>query len=199
MFGPYALVLSLLPAVCLSVGHIDGGVVRGFAPIGRYAGHWGIDIAQPTSSPVPAATAGVVTFAGMVAGRRSVTVSFGPSVKVSYSYLESIRVAVGQTVGVGTPLGMVGMHGGTSAYHLSLRVGGVYVDPMVLDRCLGPPGPAVRLAPSGVPYPEQRVRHPRRNLRPAPRRSSRRGTCGLRADGARSRASPPCEESLAEA
>ena len=199
MLAAALLSVSLVTVACVPVGQVPGTVVRGFAPVGRYAGHWGVDVAASAGAVVPSATAGTVTFAGAVAGRLSVTVSFGPSVKVSYSYLGSIRVSMGESVNPGDRIGSVGLHGGIHSYHLSLRVAGVYVDPMILDRCLGPPGPGVRLASTMGPYPAGRVRNPRWNVRPAPHRSPRRSPRGLRADGARSRASPPCPQSLAEA
>ncbi|MCB1246401.1 MAG: peptidoglycan DD-metalloendopeptidase family protein, partial [Acidimicrobiia bacterium] len=104
-----ALVAPILAAMCLGLGGpLDGPVLRSFAPIGRYAGHWGVDIGVTAGAPVHSVGPGVVTFAGSVAGRRSITVSHGGRVRSSYSYLGHIAVAVGAAVGAGDVLGHAG-------------------------------------------------------------------------------------------
>jgi nicotinate-nucleotide adenylyltransferase len=146
--------VSLLPApACPAARPVPGVVVRPFAPLGPYAGHWGIDLQAEAGTPVVAVAAGVVTFAGPVAGRLSVTVHHGGGVRTSYSYLSSVSVAGGQAVTAGTTLGASGSDNGIEALHLSLRVGQGYVDPLRWLECrLAPPGAAGHLAPALTPY-----------------------------------------------
>lgn len=144
-------------------------VVRPFAPIGRYAGHWGIDLSLDPGADVRSAGAGVVTFAGPIVGRLSVTVHHGGAVRTSYSYLGSITVHRGDTVFRGDVIGTSNVHDGRDAFHFSLRLGDEYVDPLAALACVAYPGPALFLAPSQATYAVTRVRHSRRNVRPSPR------------------------------
>jgi len=162
---------------CSTVGAMHGEVVRAFAPIGRYAGHWGIDVSQPLGATVRAVAPGLVTFSGSVAGRRSVTVTLGDTIRVSYSYLASTHRGHGDRIDIGDSIGTAGMHGGVPSVHVSLRIGGAYVNPRVLFRCLGPPGQGLRLAPSPAPYPHAGVRNTRRHIRSS--------TCSASGGGAR--------------
>jgi murein DD-endopeptidase MepM/ murein hydrolase activator NlpD len=123
-------------------------VVRPFiAPVGEFgAGHRGVDLATARRTAVGAAGAGVVTFAGLVAGRGVVVVAHADGVSTEY---EPVRPAVstGTTVRRGQLLGRVrGTHGSCapgSCLHWGARRGGAYFDPMLLLRPLGP----VRLLP----------------------------------------------------
>jgi len=138
-----ATMALLLAAPC---GSPPGPVARPFAPVGRYAGHWGIDYAMETGSVVTAVSNGVVTFAGPVAGMRSVTIDHGGGVRTSYSYLESIGVSIGDRVRRGHVLGTSGTDHGLSALHFSVRVHGSYVDPSFMFSCNRG---TVRLSPVG--------------------------------------------------
>ena len=69
-------------AVCL-VAPVDGPVISEYAPVGSYGGHWGIDYAAAVGTSVRAPASGRVTFAGSVAGMRSVTIEPVPGFKVS--------------------------------------------------------------------------------------------------------------------
>ena len=164
---------------CSFAGSSPSVILRPFEPVGLYAGHWGVDLASPLGSPVLAVTGGTVSFAGSVAGRRSVTVSIGQAVKISYSYLDSISVSTGQVARVGSRIGTSGYHGGSQAFHLSLRVNDRYVNPLMLFRCLGPPSPGLQLAPRTSTYPQGRVRNTRRNFRPTPHGASGGCSCGV--------------------
>jgi murein DD-endopeptidase MepM/ murein hydrolase activator NlpD len=134
---------------------VDGSVVQPFrAPTSAYgAGHRGVDFAASPGTPVHAANAGVVTFAGDVAGSLHVVVSHSGNLRTSYSFLAGITVHQGQTVASGDIVGTTGGtgpdHDGT-VLHFGLRVGDTYVDPMVLFR---PPDltKLVHLAPAGAP------------------------------------------------
>jgi murein DD-endopeptidase MepM/ murein hydrolase activator NlpD len=133
-----ALVTSLTLSWCLFSPPVDGPVVRPFAPVGDYGGHWGIDLAVPEGTPVRPIAPGVVTFAGTVAGRASVTVDHGGAVRSSYSYLSSLLTTAGQRVDRATVVGATGVDRGIPALHLSVRVGGIYVDPTRLCSRLTP-------------------------------------------------------------
>lgn len=114
---------------------VDGPVLAGFAPQGAYAGHWGIDLAAEPRTIVRAPAAGIVTFAGTVAGNRTVTVDHGGGVRTSNSYLHEIRVGRGARVRAGHALGTSGTAHGASAVHLSVRIDGRYVDPVPYLGC----------------------------------------------------------------
>ena len=80
--------------------------------------------------------AGTVSFAGSVAGNRSITVDHGDDLLTSYSFLETLEVKKGDEVDLGTVVGTVGRgHSGGDApthVHLSARRDGVYFDPLSL-------------------------------------------------------------------
>ena len=129
------MTLALLVVLCLSFPPIDGPVVTGFEPSSGFSGHWGVDIAAPIGSDVIAPGPGVVTFAGRVAGMKSVTIRMEDGLRVSVSHLSSIRVAAGQRVNGGTVLGASGLAHGEPALHVSTRIGDTYVDPITYLRC----------------------------------------------------------------
>jgi hypothetical protein len=149
---------------------VTGPVVRGFdARAGPYGpGHRGIDIATPVGATVLAPAAGRIVFAGPVAGITWISLLVAPGVRVTLGpLLEPIRAG---RVPSRAPIGRVGPgHGaGTreragsgpptgpeerarpgwgATLHLSVRVDGVYVDPLayLIDR------PRPRLAPLAAP------------------------------------------------
>lgn len=164
-------------------------IVRPYGPTGRWSGHFGMDFAVPVGSVVRSAGSGTVTFAGVVAGRRSVTVDHGGGIRTSYSYLTTQLVTTGRRVGRGSPLGYSGIHDGRAAVHLSLRKGIDYLDPLALTRCSFVPHPGLWLASSHVLYPSLRERNSRRHIRSSPLRTSRGRPRGVRATRARHGAS----------
>lgn len=116
---------------------VDGGVVRPFvAPPSRYgAGHRGADLAAASGTPVRAANAGTVSFAGAVAGSLHVVVAHGGDLRTSYSFLARVDVRRGQQIARGQVVGLAGGTGGDHGpglLHLGLRIGDAYVDPMRL-------------------------------------------------------------------
>ena len=142
---------------------VAGRVVRPFvAPRSRYgAGHRGADLAAAPGTPVLAAGAGRVTFAGPVAGTLHVVVEHADGLKTSVSFLATVAVRGGQTVRAGEVLGTAGGSGPDHAVgvvHLALRVRGEYVDPMQLFAAVDLTK-AVHLAPL-------RHRPPQRGLDP---------------------------------
>ena len=139
---------------------VPGMILRPFAPADR-GGHWGVDLASSEAAVVRAPVSGRVTYAGSVAGIRSVTVAPRSEVRVSISYLSEIWVTRGQRLKVGQPLGRSGIDHGISAVHLSLRVKGRYQDPRPALNCGAGPGPnggRLKLLPHGSGA-HQRVDH----------------------------------------
>ena len=114
---------------------VSGEVIAPYAPSGRYAGHWGIDIGTEPRSVVRAAASGRVTFAGDVAGNRTVTIDHGGGLRTSYSYLEERSVGAGSWIERGEPVGRSGSPHATSGLHFSVRVSGAYVDPLAWLGC----------------------------------------------------------------
>lgn len=107
--------------------------------------HRGIDIAAAAGTPVIAATAGVVTFAG-VAGSSGLTVAVrtDDGFDTSYLHLAAVAVGAGERVASGAPIGSVGTTGRRSAaephLHFGVREAGTrfaYRDP--LDFLPAPP------------------------------------------------------------
>lgn len=123
---------------------VAGPLVRLFEPSASPygAGHRGVDIAAPAGAPVHAALPGVVTFAGVVAGRRWVTVHHGGGLETTYGDLDGRGVGAGDRVAAGDRLGRLA----AGAVHLDwgVRLEGDYVDPL---RLLGRWRP--RLVPAG--------------------------------------------------
>jgi hypothetical protein len=130
-------------------------VVRRFQPPPSpyAAGHRGVDLAAAQGTAVLAAGAGVVHYAGLVAGRGVVTVLHQSGLTTEY---EPVRASVraGQRVTAGAVLGAVsGRHLGcvSSCLHWGARRGATYIDPLSLlfvgpvrllplDRAVRPPG-----------------------------------------------------------
>ena len=152
-----AAVIGVAPAASASgtwSWPVIGPVIRGYdppdSPYG--SGHRGIDIAASLGTPVVAAEAGVVSFAGPVGGQLFVSVDHGAGIVSSYSYLSLVQVHKGDVVARGFTLGRSGTgHVGETPTHLhfGVRVDGSYADPMAF---LGPPSVVtlIRLAPLGA-------------------------------------------------
>ncbi len=148
------------PPVPLLWMPVGGAVVRGFdTRAGPYGpGHRGIDIAASVGELVRSPTAGRVVFAGRVAGTNWATLLVAPGVLVTLGPLLDpvtttdrvrLRTPVGR-VGPGhapPPVGRTGTGREGATLHLSVRVDGVYVDPLayLVDR------PRPRLAPLSAP------------------------------------------------
>ncbi len=117
---------------------VPGAVVRAFrAPTSPYGpGHRGVDFAVRIGESVVAVGDGTVVFSGQVGGALHVVIAHSPSGWLTgYSFLASVRVHAGWTVRGGEVLGTAGGvgdgHDG-SVVHVSLRIAGVYRDPMFL-------------------------------------------------------------------
>jgi murein DD-endopeptidase MepM/ murein hydrolase activator NlpD len=122
-------------------------VTRPFdAPPTPYAaGHRGVDLGAAPGSPVLAAGAGTVVFAGLVAGRPVVSIDHSGGLRTTYEPVTP-SVGAGRTVARGSPIGTLsGGHAGCprdACLHWGLRQGPSYLDPLSL---LQPP--RVRLLP----------------------------------------------------
>lgn len=112
-------------------------VVRPFQPPANpYGpGHRGVDLAAEPGAEVHAAAAGVVAFAGMVAGRGVVSVDHANGLRTTYEPVSAL-VSAGDTVAAGAVLGrLVAGHSGcttTPCLHWGLRQGRTYLDPLSL-------------------------------------------------------------------
>ena len=124
-------------------------VTRAFDPpeTGYGPGHRGVDLAGAPGQQVMAAGAGVVLFAGMVAGRPVISVLHRDGLRTTYEPVDP-SVAAGQPVARGSPLGTLRAgHSGCPAaacLHWGLLRGDSYLDPLLLLR-----PPRVRLLPLG--------------------------------------------------
>ncbi|MEX1004318.1 MAG: M23 family metallopeptidase [Acidimicrobiia bacterium] len=119
-------------AACLIT--LPGPVTEPFGPQGQYSGHWGIDVEVPADAAVVSPLDGVVTFAGEVAGVKSVTVRKG-HFRVSLSYLSRVDITVGDSVRRGDRVGRAGTPHGVPGLHIGLRAGNDYIDPVPHARC----------------------------------------------------------------
>ena len=111
---------------------VSGPVTSGFGPRwGRM--HEGIDIAVPTGTPVRAAGAGRVIYAGWLGGYGNlVVVDHGGGLSTAYAHNSSFAASVGQSVATGTVIALSGNTGNSSGphVHFEVRVGGNAVDPL---------------------------------------------------------------------
>ncbi len=122
--------VSVLAVECVGLHPpVPGPVTASFAPVGPYAGHWGVDLGAAPGAPVRSAGSGRVSFSGTVAGNRTITIDHGGGLKTSYSYLEERWVAQGSVVSGGQALGAAGVAHGVGGLHFSVRIHGEYVDP----------------------------------------------------------------------
>jgi triacylglycerol esterase/lipase EstA (alpha/beta hydrolase family) len=107
------------------------------------AGNRGIEYDTTPGAAVTASADGRVVFAGPVAGSLHVTVLHADGVRTSYSFLDEVRVAVGQQVRQGDPVGTAG-----ERLHFGARLGDAYFDPASL---FGTTTVEVELLPFEVP------------------------------------------------
>ncbi|HET8930866.1 MAG TPA: M23 family metallopeptidase [Acidimicrobiales bacterium] len=114
---------------------VDAEVSDGFRPPAEpwLPGNRGLTFATTPGRQVLAVTPGVVRFAGPIAGQWYVTVRRDDGRDVTYSFLSSVDVAVGDVVAEGDPLGRTG----PVAFQLGYRDGTTYLDPteLVVDAC----------------------------------------------------------------
>ena len=111
---------------------VSGPVVSGYGPRwGRI--HEGVDIAVGFGTPIRAAAAGTVSYAGWLGGYGNlVVVEHGGGIATAYAHQQRIYVSVGASVAQGQVLGEVGSTGNSTGPHLhfEVRVNGSAVDPL---------------------------------------------------------------------
>jgi hypothetical protein len=178
-----ALLAPASPAAAAWTWPLHGEVITGYRNgDDPYAAgqHRGIDIAAPVGTPVVAAAAGEVRFAG-VAGSSGLTVSVrtDDGFDTSYLHLGAAQVRAGVRISAGQRLGLVGTTGVRSAevphLHFGVRDADsrhAYRDPLAFL----PPLPTVApeppaAVPSPVPAPSPPALAPAPRSAPSPGRS----------------------------
>lgn len=134
-------------STCGVGGSYSGGrfawpVIGGNNYISQYFhyGHEALDIAAAYGSPVVAAAAGTVTFAGWGnnGGGFQVWISHGGGMSTTYNHMSAVLVHVGQYVARGQQVGRIGMTGNATGPHVHFEVwfgpvdgsGGYRVNPL---------------------------------------------------------------------
>jgi len=138
------LALAMVPPAAVQYqAPAPGPIVDPFRapPTPFAAGHRGVAYATTPGQPVQAAAAGVVTFAGRVAGAQIVVVAHADRLRTTYEGLASIAVPVGAVVESGQRVGSA-----TSRLYFGVRAGSAYLDPAVV---LARPRRRARLVPVG--------------------------------------------------
>jgi murein DD-endopeptidase MepM/ murein hydrolase activator NlpD len=111
---------------------VSGSVTSGFGMRwGRM--HEGIDIAVPAGTPVHAAAAGRIAYAGWMSGYGNlVVVDHGGGLSTAYGHNTSVTVSVGQDVAAGEEIAVSGSTGHSTGphVHFEVRVNGAPVDPL---------------------------------------------------------------------
>jgi murein DD-endopeptidase MepM/ murein hydrolase activator NlpD len=95
--------------------------------------HEGIDLGAAYGTPIHAAAAGTVIYAGWMEGYGNlVIIDHGGGLATAYGHQSSIAVANGQSVSQGQVIGYVGSTGHSTGPHLhfEVRVNGAPVDPL---------------------------------------------------------------------
>jgi len=122
-----------VPSAAGFIWPVNGPVVSGYGwRWGRM--HEGIDIAASSGTPIWAAAAGTVIYAGWLGGYGNlVVVDHGNGLSTAYAHASAILVGVGQQVSQGETVSLVGSTGNSSGPHLhfEVRVNGAAVDPLL--------------------------------------------------------------------
>jgi murein DD-endopeptidase MepM/ murein hydrolase activator NlpD len=110
-------------------------VVRGFDPPGAPwgAGHRGVDLATEVGGPVVTPTDGVISFAGVIAGRPVLVVAHAEGLRSTFEPIATSH-PVGTSVARGQVVGMLTASPGhcspASCLHWGVLRGAVYLDPL---------------------------------------------------------------------
>ena len=108
---------------------VEGPVVDPFRPPAQpwLPGNRGVEYDTEPGSIAVASAAGVVVFAGAVAGAYHVTIRHSDRLRTTVAFVAEPLVVEGQTVRAGDSIAIVG-----DTVHFTARIDGVYVDPTVL-------------------------------------------------------------------
>ena len=101
--------------------------------LGGRRAHKGVDLAQPTGTPVYATADGVISKAEWFSSYGLfISVEHGGNIQTRYGHLSRLNVAAGQTVHKGDLIGYVGSTGRSTGPHLhyEVRIAGVAVNPV---------------------------------------------------------------------
>ena len=120
----------------LEFSRISSGFSMRFHPIlQKWRAHLGTDFAAPTGTPARTVGDGVVSFAGVQGGYGNVVfIKHRNGHETVYAHLSKINVRVGQSIGQGQTIGLVGSTGWSTGPHLhfEFRVNGIHQDPMTI-------------------------------------------------------------------
>jgi len=111
----------------------SGFGMRWHPVIGGRHQHKGVDLAQPTGSPVYATADGVVGRADWFSSYGLfISLEHGGNIETRYGHLSRLNVAAGQAVHKGDLIGYVGTTGRSTGPHLhyEVRIAGVAVNPI---------------------------------------------------------------------
>ncbi len=115
-------------------GRITSGFGYRYHPVLHYRRlHTGLDIAAPMGTPIHAAGAGEVVFAGRRGGYgNAVIIDHGRGRATLYGHMSAICCHAGQVVGDGQLIGRVGMTGVATGphCHFEVRINGTPVNPV---------------------------------------------------------------------
>jgi len=142
----FVVAVSATPAAASASGKmvwpVTGPILKAFdGPDSPYsAGHRGIDIGVPVGTPIHSPAAGVVSFAGKVAGSLYVSIDHANGVRSTCSWLTTATVRKGENVDAGEVIGTTGLgHPGSAMpphLHFGTKIDGAYVDPLSLLEAL---------------------------------------------------------------
>jgi murein DD-endopeptidase MepM/ murein hydrolase activator NlpD len=130
---------TVRPVTDYSGGRFAWPVPGGYISQYFHYGHPALDIAEAWGSPIDAAAAGVVTFAGWRnnGGGYQIWISHGSGLYTTYNHLSSISTSAGASVSRGQFIGRVGATGDATGPHCHFEVwigpiwdGGVRVNPL---------------------------------------------------------------------
>ena len=134
MYEDFLRSRGVVPSIWPVFGRLESGVGGRRNPFtGRgHEYHEGQDIDAAWGTPVEVAASGKITIAGWQRGYGNVVyVDHGSGISTRYGHLSKINVTVGQTVGTGDIIGLVGSTGRSTGPHLhyEVRVNNQPVDP----------------------------------------------------------------------
>lgn len=134
MYEDFLRSRGVVPSIWPVFGRLESGVGGRRNPFtGRgHEYHEGQDIDAAWGTPVEVAASGKITIAGWQRGYGNVVyVDHGSGLSTRYGHLSKINVAVGQTVGTGDIIGLVGSTGRSTGPHLhyEVRINNQPVDP----------------------------------------------------------------------